>query len=126
MFLDRLLEKVSGAETEDEDFLELEFEGTEKPAAEGGPPVAGSRVQITVAPLEEYADSDKVQRKLRDGNIVLVNIEKLKEKDIGELKRAIARIRKTTVAVNGDIAGVADNWIVVCPSIARINRSAAE
>ncbi len=118
------MDKVSGEVTPDEEYIELEFEPTSKKSPQGTAQAQkGGKIQIAVAPMEEYADSDKVQRKLRDGNIVLVNIGKLKEKDIGELKRAIARIRKTTVAVSGDIAGVSDDWIVVCPSFARISRS---
>ena len=44
---------------------------------------------------------------------------------VGKRKRAIARIRKTCIAINGDIAGVSDEWIVVTPSFAKVHREQA-
>ena len=49
-------------------------------------------------------------------------IRDLREKDVGELKRAVARIRKTCIAVNGDIAGVSNDWVIVTPEYAKIHR----
>ena len=56
-----------------EDYVELDVE-TEGPA--------DSKVLIRVDKLEDYADSDRVQRKVREGNIVIVKIKDLKEKEI--------------------------------------------
>ena len=83
---------------------------------------SGKRVLIKVDKLEDYTDSDRIQRKVREGNIMLVKIKDLKERDMGELKRAINRIRKTVIAVNGDIAGVSDEWLVVTPHFAKVHR----
>lgn len=84
------------------------------------------RVMIQVEKLVDYVDSDRIQKKVRDGNILLVRIKELKDRDMGELKRAIARIRKTCIAINGDIAGVSDEWIIVTPSFAKVHREAPE
>ena len=40
-----------------------------------------------------------------------------------ELKRAINKIKKTCDAIEGDIAGFGEDWIVVTPSFARVYRS---
>ena len=97
----------------EEEYIELDL-------SQEGP--GGGKAMIAVEKLESYADSDKVQRKLREGNIVLVRIKELKDKDIGELKRAISRIRKTCMAVNGDIAAISNEWVIVTPEFARVHR----
>src|SRR3990172_1046013 len=85
------------------DFIELDTTEVETPSG---------KVPIRVASLEDFSDSDKIQKMLREGAIVLAKIKKLREKDMSELKRAIDKLRKTCVAVNGDIAGIDEEWIV--------------
>ena len=93
------------------DYVEIE---TEEESAK--------KVPIQIEKITEYADSDRVQRKVREGNILLVSVKELKIKNINELKRAIERIRKTTDAIGGEIVGAGDEWIIVSPSIAKIVR----
>ena len=100
---------------EEDQYVELELPGAEIETGK-------SKILIQVEKLNDYMDSDRIQKKVREGNILLVRIKELKDKDIGELKRAIARIRKTCIAVNGDIAGVSDEWIIVTPSFAKVHR----
>jgi len=97
----------------EDEYIELDF--AEKSGESG-------KMMIAVDKLEDYADSDRIQRKVREGYVVLVRIKELKEKDMGELKRAIARIRKTCLALNGDIAGVSDDWVIITPEYAKIHR----
>lgn len=115
-----ILEKFKTPEGgfESEDYVELDIEPTH--AKEG------QKILLDIDKLEDFADSDRVQRKLREGKIVLVRIKELKDKDIGELKRAISRIRKTCVAVNGDIVGVSDEWVIITPESVKINRGRSE
>ena len=46
----------------------------------------------------------------------------MKDKDIVELKRTINKLKKTCDAIEGDIAGISEDWIVVTPSFARVHR----
>ena len=101
---------------EKEEYVELDF----NPKEEAG------KAYIKVEKMEGYADSEKIQRDIRDGYIVLADIRELKEKDINELKRAITRIRKTCLAINGDIAGAGEDWLIVTPEFARIYRKPEE
>ncbi len=89
-------------------------------------PEAGEKPKVIVRPfvLEDFADVKTVLDDLREGyTIALVNIKPLKEKDLIELKRAINKIKKTCDAIEGDIAGFGDDYIVVVPNFARIHRS---
>ena len=93
------------------------------------PPAASdAKGKITVRPfiVDNFEGIKTILDSLRDGStIALVNIKPLKEKDIIELKRAIDKLKKTTDAISGDIAGFGDDYIVVTPGFARIYREKA-
>ncbi len=85
----------------------------------------GPRAKILIKPfvIEEFTDIKPALDALREGTtIALVNIRPIKEKDIVELKRAVNKIKKTCDAIGGDIAGFGDDWIVVTPSFAVVDR----
>ena len=82
----------------------------------------GGKVAIKVDKIEDFSDSDRIQKHVRDGSIVIVKIKPLKDKDLSELKRAIDKLRKTCVAISGDIAGIDEDWIILTPKFAHIAR----
>jgi len=84
------------------------------------------RGKVIVRPfmIQEFADIKEILDALREGNtIALVNIKPLKDKDLIELKRAINKLKKTTDAIEGDIAGFGDDYVVVTPAFARVHRT---
>jgi len=84
----------------------------------------GQKVIVKPFVLEDFTDIKQILDALREGNtICLVNIRPLKEKDLIELKRAINKLKKTCDAIEGDIAGFSDDYIVITPSFAEIYRS---
>lgn len=73
--------------------------------------------------ITDFADVRPILDSLRESyTIALINIKPLKEKDLLELKRSINKLKKTCEAVDGDIAGFGDDYIVVTPSFAEIYR----
>jgi len=111
-----VFEKLFGKgfkELNEEEFIELDTQDVETPTG---------KVPIKVDKLEDFSDTDRIQKQIRDGNIVLVKIKTLRGKDISELKRAIDKLRKTCIATNGDIAGIDEDWVILCPSYAHIAR----
>lgn len=98
---------------EDEDYATLEQGEEER---------TDGRVLLHIERLSDFSDSDRIQQRLRDGHLMIVKIRDLRQKDAVELKRAVAKIRKTCLALNGDIAGLGDDWIIVTPPTARIDR----
>lgn len=79
--------------------------------------------KITVRPfqLEDFEDVKPILDTLREGStIALVNIKPLKDRDLVELKRAINKLKKTTDAIDGEIAGFGEDYIVITPSFATI------
>jgi len=97
----------------EEDFVELDAEMTEQ----------NQKVAVRAETLREFDDVEKVQDHLRDNKIIWVNIKPLKQKDMTKLKRAVKRLKKTVRSVDGDIAGVDEDWIVVTPGYAEIERT---
>ncbi len=113
-----VFESIFGKEPEEEteeQFIEIDMSREEK-----------KKVNIRIENLENYRDVDLVQRLLREGNIVFLKIRSLREKNLGELKRAVAKLRKSSMAMGGDIVGVDDNFLVLCPPFAKVFRQAPE
>jgi len=74
--------------------------------------------------LDDFEDLKPILQVLREGRtIALVNIKPLKDRDIVELKRAINKLKKTTDAIEGEIAGFGDDYLVVTPAFARIHKN---
>lgn len=99
---------------EDEDYVELDTD------------VEESRSKVIVRPfvIEDFEDLKPILDTLRGGNtIALVNIKPLKDKDMVELKRAINKLKKTTDALDGQVAGFGEDYLVVTPAFAEIHRS---
>jgi SepF-like predicted cell division protein (DUF552 family) len=84
---------------------------------------ASSKVVVRPFNMEDFSDIKPILDVLREGTtICLINIKPLKEKDLVELKRAINKLKKTCDAIDGDIAGFGDDYIVVAPAFATIHR----
>lgn len=82
--------------------------------------------KVVVKPfvLKQYDDITEILNSLREGyTIAVVDIKILKSKDIIELKRAIAKIKKTVDAIEGSIAGFGENVIIVTPKFAEIHKA---
>ena len=103
-------------EIEREEYMEVNVMDSEG----GGRP--SGKIGIRIERLNEFADTEKILRAVRMGSIIFLRIKGLKDKDMGELKRAVDKLKKTIVANNGDIAGVENDWLVLTPQYAAISR----
>ena len=118
---ERLSDKMSGEEggeeKDAEEYVELGPEAAE---------IEEGKAKIVVRPfvVEDFDDIKVILDVLREGyTIALVNIKPLKDKDLIELKRAINKLKKTADAIDGDIAGFGEDYIVATPSFASVYRS---
>ena len=116
--LAKLKEKFSGPK-----YDEMEKE-TEYVELENDNEAMRSKVVVRPFMLEQFDDVKPILDSLREGyTIALVNIRPLKDKDLVELKRAINKLKNTTDAIEGEIAGFGDDFLVVTPAFASIYRS---
>ena len=114
-FFSRLSSKVRKEKPDSEEgYVEIETASEE------------TKSKIIVRPfmMKDFEDVKEILDALRAGQtIALINIRPLKEKDLIELKRAINKLKKTCDAIEGEIAGFGEDWIVVTPSFATIYRT---
>ena len=80
------------------------------------------KIGVRIETLANYADTDRIQQLVREGNVVFLRIRDLRAKDIAELKRSVEKLRKTCTAMNGDMVGVDEEFLVVTPHYAQIYR----
>lgn len=84
-----------------------------------------NKVLVKLFNLKHYDDVIDILNSLREGyTIAVIDIKTLKQKDSIELKRAISKIKKTTDALEGTIAGFGENTVIVTPSFAKIHKQA--
>jgi SepF-like predicted cell division protein (DUF552 family) len=88
----------------------------------------GKKARIVVRPfvLRQFEDINSVLEVLREGyTIALIDIKQLKTKDIIELKRAVAKLKKTVDALEGTLAGFGENVLIATPAFAKIYKPEA-
>ena len=110
-----ILEKFKAPKAEEgPDFVEIEHQAEE-----------GMKVSVKIDTLKAYADVDKIQGLVRDNSVVFLKIKDLREKDMAELKRSVEKIKKTAVAMNGDMVGVDEDFLIITPKTVKIYRGKA-
>jgi SepF-like predicted cell division protein (DUF552 family) len=83
---------------------------------------SASQTKIMIEKISALSDTDNIVRKVKAGNIVIARIKELKDTNLDELKQVISKIRIAIASIDGDIAGVGDEWLIITPKIARIHR----
>ncbi len=101
----------------DEEYLEIDLGQEEKE----------NKVLVKLFVLKNYEDVNEILNALREGyTIAIIDIKILRKKDPIELKRAISKVKKTTDALEGSIAGFGENTVIVTPSFAKIHKETAK
>ena len=125
-FFLQLKEKFTAPAVEEEEFVPESEDYVELGVSGSGSDDSKSKVLVRPYVMEDFEDIKGILDSLREGNTVaLINIKPLKDKDIVELKRAVNKLRKTCTAIDGDIAGFGEDYIVAVPYFARIHRNVA-
>jgi SepF-like predicted cell division protein (DUF552 family) len=97
---------------EEEDYVEIDVGSTKSDE---------NKISVKPFVLKSFEGVDDILNSLREGyTIAVIDIKQLKSKDIIELKRAISKIKKTTDALEGSIAGFGENTIIATPQFAEI------
>ncbi|MDD4878717.1 MAG: cell division protein SepF [Candidatus Nanoarchaeia archaeon] len=120
----KIKDKIMGSSAYDipdefgEDYLEVDMESQ---------PKLKQKVIVRPYVVREFRDMQLPLNDLREGyTVALINVKLLKDKDVSELKRAVSTLKKTCNAINGDIAGFGDDWLVATPGFAQVFRPKVE
>ena len=101
----------AGIEDAPNEYLEIDLDKKEEE----------NKVLVKLFVLKQYDDVNDILDALREGyTIAILDIKELRKRDSIELKRAIAKVKKTTDALAGNIAGFGENMVIVTPSFAKI------
>jgi len=113
MVFDKLKRAFSGADSSDNEYLEIDLEQPQKE----------NKVLVKLFVLKNYDDVTEILNTLREGyTIAIIDIKTLRQKDPIELKRSVSKIKKTADALEGNIAGFGENTVIVTPSFAKIHK----
>lgn len=77
---------------------------------------------IIVDRIESFSCSDRVVKNVREGKVVFAKVGEFRNINVDEFKRTISKIKNVCVAINGDIVGVGGDWLLIAPSMAKIER----
>lgn len=98
-----------------EEYVEVDLGGGTATAASSVSPPVNGKIGIRIESLTDFGETEKILRFLREGEIVMLKIKTLKEKDLSELKRAVDKLKRTILAQNGDLVGVEQDWLLLVP-----------
>lgn len=80
------------------------------------------KVNVKIEDLKEYSDTNRIQQLVREGYVIFLKIKELRSKDLTELKRAVEKLKRTCMAMGGDIVGVDEDYLILTPSFATVYR----
>jgi SepF-like predicted cell division protein (DUF552 family) len=102
--------------TSEEDYMDLDLQEYEE--AEAGAPA----LLVKIATIGDIKDSPKVKDEIYNGNIVIVDIGRLKMDKV-MYERVLKDLKEVAKDVNGDIIGLGDQrYVVVTPQAVKISR----
>lgn len=80
-------------------------------------------VEVEVFVLDDYDNIRSILDVIRtETTLCLIDIHLLRNKDPDELKKAIDKLKKTIEAVNGELIGFHENWVMATPKNVKIRR----
>lgn len=84
-----------------------------------------SKIFLKAMPLRKLSDLDKIKREVKSGNILIIKVSPLASKSVEDIKTAVNELCSFAESVEGDIARLGEERIVVTPSGVRIWREKA-
>lgn len=107
--------EITQSEQAQKEYIELDSAGSE----------SGNQLRVKTFTISAFGDIKDVLDDLRHGyTVAILNIKPLRESDTVDLQRAISKLKKTSEAINGDIAGLGEDYIIATPERVSIARNA--
>jgi len=95
-----------------------------QPQAEQEPevPVITNKTYLKALPLRELSDLENIKTEVKNGNIIILRVTPLASKSIEDVKTAVNDLYQFAESVDGDIARLGEERVVICPKTIRIWR----
>ena len=73
------------------------------------------KTYLKAMPLRDLSDLDIVKSEVNSGNILILRITPLANKSIEDVKRAVNELCEFAESIEGDIARLGEERVVICP-----------
>ena len=83
---------------------------------------SSGKVYLKAMPLRDLSDLESIKTDVKTGNILILRITPLANKNIDDVKRAVNELCEFAESVGGDIARLGEERVVVCPPGVKIWR----
>jgi len=125
--LGKVIEKIVGRVKKEEE--RPKEETTPETAAEPMPehvPVQttlqAKQVYIKSTVLNSLEELENIVAELESGNIVIIRLTPLFDVDLDDVRRAVKKLKKVAQKIDGDIASLGEDRIIVTPSNIKVWR----
>ena len=86
-----------------------------------GEQALGARMHVRVGEIQRYEDLKEFTDYVYGGNVLILDFSPIAEEEV-ILKRITNDLKKLTKEINGDIAGIGNNLMVIAPSDVKVER----
>jgi len=83
---------------------------------------AKDKVFVRVENLTGVNDVERIERLIKEGNILFLKIAELQRKDLGQFKQTVQMLKRRSLQFGWDLVGIEEGYIVVTPKFAKIVR----
>lgn len=125
--IDKIISKVKRDEEQPKEkpLPETPIASAPEPVPEQIPfstPPPPKTVYLKTSTLNSLEELDEIKGELETGNIAIIRLTPLFDKDLDDVKRAVRKLKKFIGEIDGDIASLGEDRIVVTPSHVKIWR----
>ncbi|WOF15204.1 DUF552 domain-containing protein [Methanoplanus sp. FWC-SCC4] len=104
---------------DESDYMELDLASIETSGSGSGSPAS---MYVKIATINELRDTPRIKDEVYNGNIVIVDIGRLKMDKI-TYERVLKDLRDVAMDVNGDIVGLGDQkYVILTPMSVKVSR----
>jgi uncharacterized protein len=81
-----------------------------------------NKTYLKAMPLRELSDIENIKTEVKNGNIIILRVTPLASKSIEDVKTAVNDLYEFADSIDGDIARLGEERVVICPKTIRIWR----
>ena len=81
-----------------------------------------TKTYLKAMPLKALGDVESVKSEVKNGNIIILRVTPLASKSIDDVKTAVNELTAFAESIEGDIARLGEERVVICPKNIRIWR----
>jgi len=81
----------------------------------------GAKMNVRVGEIQRYEDLKEFTDYVYSGNVLILDFSPIADEEV-ILKRITNDLKKLTKEINGDIAGIGNNLMIIAPSDVKVER----